>query len=79
MVWPYASRRYNECERAAVLTNPDGAASIGSFYIGGRVPCGVTAHGIPIGPLQFDRLEAAPTARCISPTQGNTGNGIEEV
>jgi hypothetical protein len=26
---------------------------------GGHVPCGVTAHGSPGGPLQFDRLEAA--------------------
>jgi len=31
--------------------------------MGGRVPCGVTAHGNPIGPLQFDRLEVAPAAR----------------
>jgi hypothetical protein len=30
--------------------------------MGGRVPCGVTAHGNPIGPLQFDRLEVAPAA-----------------
>jgi hypothetical protein len=26
---------------------------------GGHVPCGVTAHGSPGGPLQFGRLEAA--------------------
>jgi hypothetical protein len=30
---------------------------------GGHVPCGVTAHGSPGGPLQFDRLEAALAAR----------------
>jgi len=24
---------------------------------------GVTAHGNPVGPLQFDRLEVIPTAR----------------
>jgi hypothetical protein len=29
---------------------------------GGHVPCGVTAHGGPSGPLQFDRLEAALAA-----------------
>jgi hypothetical protein len=29
---------------------------------GGHVPCGVTAHGSPGGPLQFDRLEAALAA-----------------
>ena len=29
----------------------------------GYVPCGVTAHGSPSGPLQFDRLEAALAAR----------------
>jgi ferredoxin-NADP reductase len=39
----------------------------------------VTAHGIPIGPLQFDRLEAAPAAKCTSRTQGNVGNTTEEV
>jgi ferredoxin-NADP reductase len=39
----------------------------------------VTAHGIPIGPLQFDRLEAAPAARCTSRTQGNVGKNTEEV
>jgi hypothetical protein len=27
-----------------------------------HVPCGVTAHGGPGGPLQFDRLEAALAA-----------------
>jgi hypothetical protein len=27
--------------------------------LGGHVPSGVTAHGSPAGPLQFDRLEAA--------------------
>jgi hypothetical protein len=26
---------------------------------GGHALCGVTAHGSPGGPLQFDRLEAA--------------------
>ena len=31
--------------------------------VGGHVPCGVTAHGSPGGPLQFDRLEAALAAR----------------
>jgi hypothetical protein len=30
---------------------------------GGHVPRGVTAHGSPGGPLQFDRLEAALAAR----------------
>ena len=30
---------------------------------GGHVPCGVTAHGGPGGPLQFDRLEAALDAK----------------
>jgi len=30
---------------------------------GGHVPCGVTAHGSPGEPLQFDRLEAALAAR----------------
>ena len=30
---------------------------------GGHVPCGVTAHGSPGGPLQFDRLEAALAAK----------------
>jgi hypothetical protein len=30
---------------------------------GGYVPCGVTAHGSPSGPLQFDRLEAALAAK----------------
>src|ERR1019366_2438372 len=30
---------------------------------GGHVPSGVTAHGSPGGPLQFDRLEAALAAR----------------
>jgi len=29
---------------------------------GRHVPCGVTAHGSPSGPLQFDRLEAALAA-----------------
>jgi hypothetical protein len=29
----------------------------------GYVPCGVTAHGSPGGPLQFDRLEAAFAAK----------------
>lgn len=29
---------------------------------GGHVPCGVTAHGSPGGPLQFDRLEGALAA-----------------
>jgi hypothetical protein len=33
------------------------------FYMGGRVPLGVTAHDNPIGPLQFDRLEVVPAAR----------------
>ena len=28
----------------------------------GHVPCGVTAHGSPSGPLQIDRLEAALAA-----------------
>jgi len=40
---------------------------------------GVTAHGIPIGPLQFDRLEAAPAAKCASRSQGNVGNATKEV
>ena len=39
----------------------------------------MTAHGIPIGPLQFDRLEAAPAAGCTSRTQGNVGKNTEEV
>ena len=39
----------------------------------------MTAHGIPIGPLQFDRLEAAPAAKCISRTQGNVDKATEEV
>src|ERR1017187_50648 len=39
----------------------------------------LTAHGIPIGPFQFDRLEAAPAAGCTSRTQGNVGNTTEEV
>jgi len=30
---------------------------------GGYVLCGVTAHGSPNGPLQFDRLEAALAAK----------------
>ena len=30
---------------------------------GGHVPCGVTAHCSPGGPLQFDRFEAAFDAR----------------
>jgi hypothetical protein len=30
---------------------------------GGHVPCGVTAHGSPGGPLQFERLEAALAPR----------------
>jgi hypothetical protein len=30
---------------------------------GGHVPCGVTAHGSPGGPLQFDRLEVALAAK----------------
>ena len=30
---------------------------------GGHVPCGVTAHGRPGGPLQFGRLEAALAAK----------------
>ena len=30
---------------------------------GGHVPCGVTAHGSPGGPLQVERLEAALAAR----------------
>jgi hypothetical protein len=30
---------------------------------GGHVLYGVTAHGGPSGPLQFDRLEAALAAR----------------
>ena len=30
---------------------------------GGHVPCGVTAHGSPSGPLQFERLEAALAAK----------------
>jgi hypothetical protein len=30
----------------------------------------VTAHGIPIGPLQFDRLEAAPAAKIYVPHSG---------
>ena len=42
-------------------------------YTGGRVPCGVTAHGNPTGPLQFDRLEVAPAARCTLRTPGNVG------
>jgi hypothetical protein len=29
---------------------------------GGHLPCGVTAHGSPGGPLQFDCLEAALAA-----------------
>ena len=37
---------------------------------GGQVPCGVTAHGGPGGPLQFGRLEAAPDRhvplKCLS-------------
>jgi hypothetical protein len=28
----------------------------------------------PIGPLQFDRLEAAPAAGCTSRTQGMSGS-----
>ncbi len=32
---------------------------------GGQVPCGVTAHGSPGGPLQFDRLEAALAAKLL--------------
>jgi hypothetical protein len=35
----------------------------GLMEYGGHVPCGVTAHGSPSGPLQFDRLEAALAAR----------------
>ena len=34
-----------------------------STEYGGHVPCGVTAHGGPSGPLQFERLEAALAAR----------------
>ena len=30
------------------------------MYTGGRVPYGVTAHGSPSGPLQFDRLGSRP-------------------
>ena len=30
---------------------------------GGYVSCGVTAHGSPGGPLQFDRMEAAHAAK----------------
>jgi hypothetical protein len=40
-------------DRAAIRLNP----------VGGHVPCGVTAHGSPGGPLQFDRLEAALAAK----------------
>lgn len=36
----------------------------------------MTAHGIPVGPLQFDRLEAAPAAKCISQDQGNIGKAL---
>jgi hypothetical protein len=39
----------------------------------------VTAHGIPIGPLQFDRLEAAPAAKCLSEDKGKMSKAIEEV
>jgi hypothetical protein len=41
-----------------------------SMEYGGHVPCGVTAHGGPSGPLQFARLEAAlaATFRRYSPT-----------
>jgi len=31
--------------------------------LGGHVPCGVTAHGSPGGPLQFGRLEATLAAK----------------
>jgi hypothetical protein len=34
----------------------------GLMEYGGHVRCGVTAHGSPSGPLQFDRLEAALAA-----------------
>jgi len=33
--------------------------SLIGWNLGGHVPRGVTAHGSPGGPLQFDRLEAA--------------------
>src|ERR1017187_10874014 len=62
-----------------VRTGPMFSGTAGRFYIGGPVPYGVTAHGIQIGPLQFDRLEAAPTARCTSRTQGNVGKNTEKV
>jgi hypothetical protein len=40
-------------------------------------PCGVTAHGSPGGPLQFDRLEAALAARSIENENGiRTGEDI---
>jgi ferredoxin-NADP reductase len=39
----------------------------------------VTAHGIPIGPLQFDRLEAAPAVRCTFRIQEKVGTAAEEV
>jgi hypothetical protein len=32
---------------------------LGSMKLGGHALRGVTAHGSPGGPLQFDRLEAA--------------------
>jgi len=39
---------------------------------GGHVPCGVTAHGSPGGPLQFDRLEAALAAKLHSGVSRNS-------
>jgi hypothetical protein len=38
---------------------------------GGHVLCGVTAHGSPSGPLQFERLEAALAAKFHRSQEGD--------
>src|ERR1019366_830350 len=80
MVGSPASRRCNERERTCDF---DQLIGHGVYRMGSTLAVaslnGVTAHGIPIGPLQFDRLEAAPAARCTSRTQGNVSKNTEEV
>ena len=80
MVGAPASRRCNERERTCDF---DQLIGHGVYRMGSTLAVasldGVTAHGIPIGPLQFDRLEAAPAARCASRVYENTGKATKEV
>jgi hypothetical protein len=66
--YPCGTTVYGFQDKCAQMDRHSFWVGLGSYFdldgtAGGHVPCGVTAHGSPGGPLQFERLEAALAAR----------------